>query len=157
MAILIVDDSDLSVFLLSTWGRNVTGLITVPFSDPIHAISWCKFNLPDLILVDYIMPHLSGIEFISRVRQFKGFEAIPIVMITADESPEIKAEALDCGATDLLVKPMKFNEFAFLIYSLMSTRCPHLPVESAKAANGNHFPLGTPIEGLDCSVSNFAR
>lgn len=68
-------------------------------------------NEPDLIIVDYMMPDIDGLEFMRLLREIPGREVVPVVMITANDQKQLRYRALDLGATDFLTKPVDKVEF----------------------------------------------
>ncbi len=83
-------------------------------------MAWCTENLPDLVVVDYMMPELDGIEFVSRLRAVSGREDVPILMITANDDKEVRYEALQKGATDFLNKPVDRIEFSARVRNMLA-------------------------------------
>jgi two-component system, response regulator RpfG len=61
---------------------------------------------PDLVLTDYLMPEMDGVELIRRLRAISACSDVPVVMITIVEDVQIRYEALDAGATDFLRRPI---------------------------------------------------
>ena len=105
--ILILDDEPDNVLLIEeTIKRNLPEVRTVGFTSPQAAASWCDANEPDLCLIDYKMPGMSGIEFMARVRRRAPFQGVPMIMITGQPGTELQQQALDSGATDFLSKPI---------------------------------------------------
>ena len=72
--IAIVDDSDINLTLLSALVRRLGDCEPLLFQDSPKGLAWCTDNLPDLVVVDYMMPDLDGIEFVSRLREVAGRE-----------------------------------------------------------------------------------
>ncbi len=105
--IMILDDEPDNVLLIEeTIKRNLPDVRTVGFTSPQEAVRWCDTNEPDLCLIDYKMPGMSGIEFMARVRRRASFQGIPMIMITGQPGTELQQQALECGATDFLSKPI---------------------------------------------------
>lgn len=105
--ILILDDEPDNVLLIEeTIKRNLPNVRTLGFTSPQEAVAWCEANEPDLCLIDYKMPGMSGIEFMARVRRRARFQGVPMIMITGQPSTELQQQALDSGATDFLSKPI---------------------------------------------------
>jgi two-component system response regulator RpfG len=80
------------------------------FTDCRDAFNWLKIHTAELILVDYKMPNLNGIEFIKLVRRMDKCNDIPIIMITAFDDKPIRYSALEAGAQDFLSKPLDHHE-----------------------------------------------
>jgi len=109
--ILILDDEPDNVLLIEeTIKRNLPNVRMVGFTSPQEAVAWCKANEPDLCLIDYMMPGMSGIEFMARVRRRVRFQGVPMIMITGQPSTELQQQALDSGATDFLSKPINIAD-----------------------------------------------
>jgi response regulator RpfG family c-di-GMP phosphodiesterase len=109
--ILILDDEPDNVLLIEeTIKRNLPNVRTVGFSSPQAAAAWCEANEPDLCLIDYKMPGMSGIEFMAQVRRRMRFQGVPMIMITGQPSIELQQQALDSGATDFLSKPINIAD-----------------------------------------------
>ena len=80
------------------------------FTDCRKALIWLKRQTAELIVVDYKMPNLNGIEFIKLVRRMDKCRDIPIIMITAFDDKPIRYSALEAGAQDFLSKPIDHHE-----------------------------------------------
>ena len=72
----------------------------------------------DLILLDIIMPVMSGIEMLKVVRADEGLKNIPVIVLTTDETK--RTEALDCGANDFVMKPVRKEQVAEKINRLIN-------------------------------------
>lgn len=76
------------------------------FESPIEALRRSEIRSPDMLVTDYRMPELDGVEVIKRIRVLPGCEEIPIVVVTVVGNPEVRYRALQAGATDFLVRPL---------------------------------------------------
>lgn len=105
--VVIIDDEFTSRAILDKIVQSVQKNITIKaFSDPITALAWVRENQPDLIIVDYMMKGMTGLEAVKQMRGIYSLEGIPIVVVTAIEDPSIKYQALESGATDFIAKPI---------------------------------------------------
>jgi len=120
--IAIVDDSDINLTLLKHLVARLGDCEPLLFSDSPAGLRWCCEEEPDLVIVDYMMPELDGIEFIRRLRAAPGRQEIPILMITANDDKELRYEALQCGATDFLTKPVDTVEFRARTRNMLALR-----------------------------------
>ncbi len=109
--ILIVDDNDINLILFSALVKQLGECRDTVFSDPRKALDWAESNPVDLVVVDYRMPNINGIEFIQHLRHIPGHAETPILMVTADNQKDIRYAALDQGASDFLTKPIDRLEF----------------------------------------------
>ena len=105
--IVIVDDESTGRTILEKVIQNIANDIQVNGFDSAHkALAWLTANRADLIITDYRMPDINGIEFIKKVRSLAAYESIPIMMITVVSEKSVRYEALDAGATAFLTRPI---------------------------------------------------
>ncbi|MBT0962058.1 HD domain-containing phosphohydrolase [Denitromonas iodatirespirans] len=126
MKIVIIDDTPLNLTLMQALVGKLSDCEPVPFVDPLAGLAWCQANEPDLVVVDYMMPGLDGVEFISRFRATPGRDDVPILMVTADHERQTRYDALQAGATDFLNKPVDRNEFQPRVHNMLALRRAHL-------------------------------
>jgi len=128
MKVVIVDDTQINVALMEALVRRIEGCETLSFTDSAAGLAWCVANLPDLLIVDYMMPAPDGMEFIRRVRALPAWADVPILMVTADHEREVRYQALETGATDFLTKPIDRVEFTSRVKNMLGMRRNHLMV-----------------------------
>lgn len=109
--VLIVDDTEINLILFGALVKKLENCVPITFISSTEGLAWAQVNDPDLIIVDYMMPELDGIEFIQRLRAIPGKEGVPILMITANDQKQVRYRALDAGASDFLTKPVDKIEF----------------------------------------------
>ncbi len=104
--VLAVDDSrtirDLLHLALTEAGYRVTLA-----EDGLQALEVLQHQTPDAIISDINMPRLDGFGLIEAVRRIDGHRATPILMLTTESAPELKARARAAGATGWIVKPFE--------------------------------------------------
>ncbi|HBX60172.1 MAG TPA: two-component system response regulator, partial [Methylophaga sp.] len=83
----------------------------------------------DLIVTDYRMPEIDGIEFIRRVRQMPALQSVPIMMITVVSEKAVRYDALDAGATAFLTRPIDQIECRTSCRNLLQMHEQHLIIE----------------------------
>ncbi|QKK30224.1 response regulator [Rhizobium indicum] len=120
MPLLIVDDSESSLLALETAVRGFAGCVVESFTNPLEALDRCQAVDFDVVLVDYMMPQMNGIEMIRRLRRRPGYEDVPVVMITSQAKRSVRLEALEAGATDFLAKPFDPLELQARVLNLMA-------------------------------------
>ena len=102
--ILLIDDEIITEQLLSRMLRQESDLALYYCPDPLQAIQMAEVVRPVLILVDLLMPAMDGITLIRQFRNRRAFSQLPIVMLSSEEDPYVKAQAFAAGANDYLVK-----------------------------------------------------
>lgn len=105
--VLIVDDESTGRTILTKIIQQVEDDISVDaFDNPLEALSWLDNNHPDLIITDYRMPDINGIDLIRRIREKRACQDIPIMMITVVSEKSVRYDALEAGATAFLIRPI---------------------------------------------------
>lgn len=108
MKILVVDDSRAMRTLLRHMATEMA-LAASEAGDGREALDKLVRNDPrepyDVVLVDWEMPRMNGLEFVQAVRRNEDFDSLKVLMITNINSPEKVAEAIAAGADDFLMKP----------------------------------------------------
>lgn len=134
MKILVIDDEPLNIALLSEilTEAGYTRVRTVTDSRlALHAAA--EFG-PDMVLLDWMMPHVSGLEVLEALRSTAAEVFLPVIVLTADANEQTKRDALHSGASDFLLKPLDHLEVALRIENLLETRRVHLQLETLCAA-----------------------
>lgn len=128
--VLIIDDQSTGRAILEQVMTSVDRNIdVVPFELPLDAVNWCSGRVADLVLVDYRMPVLDGIEFVKRLRLLPGYATVPIVMVTVYDDRGVRYAALDAGVTDFLTKPLDTRECLARCRNLLTLRRQQLALE----------------------------
>ena len=105
--VLIVDDESTGRTILSKIIQQVEDEIGVEaFDNPLEALKWLDDNHPDLIITDYRMPEMTGIELTRKIRERPGMQDIPIMVITVVNEKSVRYDALEAGATAFLTRPI---------------------------------------------------
>ena len=128
--IVILDDQPVNVCLLERLlGRlgygNLTGL-----TDSAQAVALCEADPPDLLLLDLQMPDPDGYEVMRRLEPLtRGGTRLPIIVLTADATTEVRPRALAAGARDVVTKPFDPTEVGLRVASLLETRALQLELQ----------------------------
>lgn len=120
--VLIIDDSDINLTLIKALVLKLGECMPVLYNNSLRALGWCREHVPDLVIVDYMMPDMDGLKFISAFRALHGRTEIPILMVTANDQKEVRYEALLGGANDFLTKPIDRLEFSARVRNMLSLR-----------------------------------
>lgn len=110
-SVLIVDDTEINLILFAALVKKLAGCSAHTFASAVQGLEWAAVHVPDLVIVDYMMPEIDGLEFIRRLRQLPGCDGVPVLMITANDQKQLRYRALDLGANDFLIKPVDKVEF----------------------------------------------
>jgi two-component system phosphate regulon response regulator PhoB len=116
--ILVVDDepdvTELVAYHLRAKGFHVETLI-----DATASISKARTYNPDLVILDIMMPHLSGIQVCRILRADNKLSRVPIIFLTAKAEPQDRIEGLESGADDYLAKPFSPKELVLRVESVL--------------------------------------
>lgn len=118
--VLIVDDNPAILVLLSELVEKLGGCRAAPFSSTNEALAWAARTRSDLVVVDYQMQGMDGLEFIRRFREIPGCDIAPVMMVTAHDQKPVRYRALDAGANDFMAKPVDKVEFLARARNLLS-------------------------------------
>lgn len=122
MRICIVEDQVSSLLVLTGTLKRMDGHEVEGFSVPGIALERCAKVGFDLVLVDYMMPGMNGIDMIGALRRLPGYEHVPVIMITAEIDRDLRIAAIEAGATDFLNKPVDPQELRIRARNLLSLR-----------------------------------
>jgi DNA-binding response OmpR family regulator len=92
------------------------------FSNPITTIDYLQKNDTDIILSDWLMPVMDGLEFCRRLKMNSKFKDIPLIMITCKSDETDIVTALEVGADDYLIKPFRIKELITRVKKLIRNR-----------------------------------
>ncbi len=132
--ILIVEDED-AIRQMVCLALSQAGYECVEAPDASAAQARIVAAPPDLILLDWMLPNVSGVDYARRLRQEKLTQDIPIIMLTARTEEDDKVRGFDSGADDYITKPFSTRELVARIKALMRRTAPH-QTETAVEADG---------------------
>ena len=131
--VMVVDDQSTGRAILEQVMRSLDERVVVEgFARPVDAVVWATRHISDLVLVDYMMPDMDGIEFVKRLRALPGYEHVPIVMVTVHDDRKVRYAALDAGITDFLTKPVDARECLARCRNLLTLRRQQLALEDRR-------------------------
>ncbi|MDR1863313.1 MAG: response regulator [Treponema sp.] len=119
--ILIVDDEAINLEFFEVMLSKL-GFIVEKAGDGVEALEKVKRFFPDLILLDNIMPRMSGWELTKILKNDPKFQEIPIVMFSALDDVKDKVEGFDLGVDDYITKPFNFSEVLARIRVVLRNR-----------------------------------
>jgi len=128
--VLIVDDNPQNAELLEAYLESLDCTIRTA-GDGVEAMDRIKEKHPDIILLDIMMPRMSGFEVCRLVKNDPATAAIPVVMVTALNELADVERSIDCGADEFLSKPVNKLELITRVKSLLRVR--HMSSELERA------------------------
>lgn len=122
MNVVVIDDAQVNLVLMAALLGKLPDCTATCFLSPAGALEHCMLEDPDLVIVDYMMPDMDGIEFIRRFRSHPARSQTPLLMVTADHEREVRYRALESGANDFLNKPQDRIEFTSRVKNMLFLR-----------------------------------
>lgn len=132
--ILIVEDDPALVELL-TYNLESEGFETEVANDGEAAVLALDERPPDMVILDWMLPGLSGIDVCRRIRKAPRSRALPVIMLTARGEERDKVQGLEVGADDYMVKPFSPGELIARVRALMRRSNPALAADELSYAD----------------------
>ena len=123
--ILVVEDEP-AIQELIAYNLKQAGHQPLRADNAEQAMNLVQNALPDLVLLDWMLPGLSGIDFARRLRSDKRTRTVPIIMLTARSDEQDKLTGLDTGADDYITKPFSPRELNARIKAVLRRRAPQM-------------------------------
>jgi two-component system phosphate regulon response regulator PhoB len=128
-AILVVEDEAALVTLLR-YNLEREGFEVIEANDGEEALLLARERKPDLVLLDWMLPLLSGIEVCRQLRRLPETRSVPIIMLTARGEEGDKLRGLDSGADDYVTKPFSPSELIARVRAVIRRARPSLATET---------------------------
>jgi diguanylate cyclase (GGDEF)-like protein len=120
--IMMIDDEPLNIEVLQTFLEEAGYREFVPVTAPREALGLIADKRPDVVLLDLVMPEMSGFEILERLRADDTLRHTPVIVLTSATDAETKLKALELGATDFLAKPVDSSELALRLRNTLSAK-----------------------------------
>ena len=130
--ILVVDDNAQNVKLLADL-LGAKGYAVITAASGIEALNKVASERPDLLLLDVVMPGMSGYEVCRSIRSNSATQILPVVMVTALDPHEERTKGLEAGADDFLTKPINQPELLARVRSLLRIKSLYDTIQSQAA------------------------
>lgn len=127
--VIIDDQSTGSAILEKIVSQIADNIKVVTFNKPVSAMMWLDNNNADLIITDYMMPIMNGIDVVNEVRSKSHCEYVPIIMISVVKEKAVRYDALEAGATAFLMRPIDPIECRTSCRNLLKLYEQHLIIQ----------------------------
>ncbi|MBP6109042.1 MAG: phosphate regulon transcriptional regulator PhoB [Rhodocyclaceae bacterium] len=152
VTILVVEDEPAIRSLIEVNLRRA-GYAVALAADANEAQRIVNETLPALVLLDWMLPGVSGIEYARRLRRDARTKTLPIIMLTAKSEERDKVDALEGGADDYVTKPFSARELMARIKALLRRNAPHTTDDLIKIGDLLLDPVSHRVSALDETVS----
>ncbi len=144
--ILVVEDEPAIQELISAALQHAGHRVMRAYSAE-EAVPLVNATLPDVVLLDWMLPGLSGIQFARRLRGEDRTRDLPIIMLTARGEEHDKVAGLDAGADDYLTKPFSPRELVARIKAVLRRRAPQMTEDCVEVAGLRVDPVTHRVTG----------
>lgn len=132
--VLLVEDEK-SIVTLIKYNLEKEGFKVFCAETGEDALKFIKEKTPDVVILDWMLPDVSGIEVCRQIKKDKKLKNIPVLILTAKGEPDDKIKGLEVGADDYVTKPFNNKELLLRIKSLIKRSKPSLLEETATFKN----------------------
>ncbi|MBI3938900.1 MAG: phosphate regulon transcriptional regulator PhoB [Betaproteobacteria bacterium] len=144
--ILVVEDEPAIQELIS-YSLEQAGYRALRAASAEEALEMVRAALPDLVVLDWMLPGMSGVEFARRLRAEKRTREVPLIMLTARAEEQDKLRGLDSGADDYITKPFSPRELNARVKAVLRRRAPDTTDEAVEIAGLMLDPAGHRVTG----------
>jgi len=123
--VMIVDDEPINIKLAQKYLKVAGYQHVIGITDSRTVMSRIAEDQPDVVVLDIMMPDVSGLQILERLRADGRWTYLPVIVVTASDSEETKVQALELGATDFLGKPVKSTELVPRVRNALLVKANH--------------------------------
>jgi len=120
--IMMVDDEPIILETLQMFLEDAGYGNFITTTEPKKALNMVVLKKPDVVLLDVMMPEITGLEILEQMRSKEALRHIPTIILTSATDPETKLKALELGATDFLAKPVDPSELALRLRNTLAAK-----------------------------------
>lgn len=120
--IMMVDDEPITIEVIMEFLEEADYHHFISTSDSREAYALIESERPDVILLDLMMPHVSGFDILNEMRANPKMRHIPVIVLTSSTDSETKLKALELGATDFLAKPVDSSELILRLRNTLAAK-----------------------------------
>jgi diguanylate cyclase (GGDEF)-like protein len=118
--VMMVDDDPIMLEIVQTFLEEAGYSNFVTTSDPTQATELARQHRPDVMLLDLMMPQVTGFDILEQVRAVEALRYTPVIILTAESDAPAKLKALELGATDFLLKPVDPSELKLRLRNVLA-------------------------------------
>ena len=152
ITILVIEDEPAIQELIAV-NLTLAGYTVLRASDARHAQTLIDSRLPDLIVLDWMLPGAPGITLAKQLRAQQRTQQVPIIMLTARGDEQDKVAGLEAGADDYITKPFSPKEMLARIKAVLRRRAPQLTDDIIKAGSLSLDPATHRVMGGDTPLT----
>lgn len=119
--ILVVEDEETTKSLI-LYKLSNSGYRVATVSNGVQALEFLQKSVPDLIILDLMMPLMSGREFLASIREIEKFRSVPVIILSAKTLEKDVLEGLSLGADDFMKKPFSPSELVARVKMQLARR-----------------------------------
>jgi len=120
--IMVIDDEPINVKVCQKYLHELGYKKCVGLSDATRAVTQIAEEMPDLVILDVMMPVISGVDILRQIRETPELNQIPVLILTASTDRGTKLTVLELGATDFLTKPIDPSELAPRVRNVLTVK-----------------------------------
>ncbi|MGI4935125.1 MAG: putative bifunctional diguanylate cyclase/phosphodiesterase [Janthinobacterium lividum] len=120
--VMMVDDEPITLEVMSEFLDEAGYTNVISTSDPEEALAMIEAERPDVLMLDLMMPVVSGFDIITALRADERLRHIPVLVLTSSTDSKTKLRALELGATDFLAKPVDSSELALRLHNTLAAK-----------------------------------
>ena len=147
MATILVVEDEPAIQELIAINLEHAGYQPVQAADAEQALAIVRDAVPDLILLDWMLPGMSGMEFARRLRADRRTQQVPVIMLSARAEEQDKLAGLETGADDYITKPFSPRELNARIKALLRRRSPQATDDAVEVAGLKLDPASHRVSG----------
>lgn len=117
--ILLVDDSKTTLMMEEMILSSATDYLLVKAHDGAEAIQKARTEKPDLVLMDVVMPRMTGLEACRELRNHEATRALPVILVTTKGQEEDVESGFEHGCSDYLTKPINAHELVTMVKTVL--------------------------------------
>ena len=120
--VMMVDDEPLTIDVTRVHLLDAGYSRFTSTNDPLQAIEMIERTRPDVLLLDLMMPGMSGLEILARMEEEGLLRYVPTIMLTGSRDPANKLKALSLGVTEFLMKPVDASELVLRLRNTLAAK-----------------------------------